>query len=216
MNDDTAAGACASLFGLTSSASMLVEVSTAMITSTPRRVTVSSPSPHCGRASARIRKNAAARTRVALMIRRSRLALVESLRTSCRSPKTSSARRRRWNDRANRPIRTGRQRRSHRYSGAAKRIMPPGTRSDPAPPPGSRDRPQHAPRQRQLEQDQQGPGVQEPGELLGVAGGGSPPLLRALPPLAVGGELRPRPPLRGAGGRCARPGGALLPGAPLR
>src|SRR2546426_663810 len=209
MNDDTAAGACASLFGLTSSASMLVEVSTAMITSTPRRVTVSSPAPHCGRASARIRKNAAARTRVALMIRRSRLALVESLRTSCRSPKTSSARRRRWNDRTNRPIRAGRQRRSHRYSGAAKRIMPPWTRSDPPPPPGSRDRPQHAPRQRQLEQDQQGPGVQEPGELLGVAGGGPHPQLGGGPPVDVGGDMLPLPPVRGGGGAAPPPGRQL-------
>src|SRR3989442_9714194 len=108
--------------------------------------------------------------------------MVESLSPSRRTQKASRPRRHRRNDRANRPIRTGRQRRSHRYSGAAKRIMPPGTRSDPAPPPGSRDRPQHAPRQRQLEQDQQGPGVQEPGELLGVAGGGPPPPARGPPP----------------------------------
>src|SRR5439155_24652884 len=100
------------------------------------------------------------------MMRLSRLALVDSLLMRDRSPKAARASRRRRNDTTNRPIRTGTPSSHHRYSGAAKRIRsaPHGVRNGRA----SWNRPQDAGGQGQLQEDQEGPGVQAPRELFRV------------------------------------------------
>src|SRR5262245_8289586 len=190
MNDPTAARACDMRLGLTSSASMLRDVSTATMTSTPRRVTVSSFAPHCGRASARIRNRAATTRSDALMIRFSRLALVDRSLINRRSPKVSRAFRRRRKDRMNRPIMTGRARSHPRYSGAPNRIS---VLPRPGPCVGagatSWNLPQNRAGQEQLHQDEQGARIQEPGELLRVAGVAAHLDLRALHAVDVREDL---------------------------
>src|SRR5882762_2719296 len=198
-------------FGFTSSASMLSDVSTATITSTPRRVTVSSFAPHCGRASARMMNRAARTTSDALMIRRSRLALVDRRLTRRMSPNASTASLRRRNERTNSPIRTGRAESHQRYSGAAKRIRPSArARRIAGRPFASWNLPQERGGQDQLHQDQKGSGIQKPRELLRVPGVSAHLDLGALHPVDGHEDLLQGPGIGGAKVPTAGRAGDLL------